>query len=146
MCIRDSGYKAQHEASATTDDRNIFIIKRRGDVYKRQAVQQLFSDTGTHIIGTRHGEKLFETVKTREERLRSEDIGKYLSLIHIWITGEAKKSILKDAAIIQRIYNWIDLETFRPRNTVNLRKQLGVTGISLMSTLKDSGRPGFGTF
>lgn len=44
-----------------------------------------------------------------------------------WITGEAKKSILKDAAIIQRIYNWIDLETFRPRNTVNLRKQLGVT-------------------
>ena len=38
-----------------------------------------------------------------------------------------KRQILKDAAIIQRLYNWIDLETFRPRNTVNLRKQLGVT-------------------
>ena len=40
-------------------------------------MQQLFGDTGTHIIGTRHGEKLFETLMTREERLRSEDMGKY---------------------------------------------------------------------
>ena len=41
------------------------------------AVQQLFGDTGTSIIGTRHGEKLYETLMTREERLRSEDMGKY---------------------------------------------------------------------
>lgn len=42
-----------------------------------KAVQQLFGDTGTNIIGTRHGEKLYETLMTREERLRSEDMGKY---------------------------------------------------------------------
>ena len=42
-----------------------------------KAVQQLFGDTGTNIIGTRHGEKLFETLMTREERLRSEDMGNY---------------------------------------------------------------------
>jgi len=42
-----------------------------------KAVQQLFGDTGIHIIGTRHGEKLFETLMTREERLRSEDMGQY---------------------------------------------------------------------
>ena len=42
-----------------------------------KAVQQLFGDTGTHIIGTRHGEKLYETLMTREERLRSEDMGNY---------------------------------------------------------------------
>ena len=41
-----------------------------GDLAK--AVQQLFGDTGT-----RHGEKLFETLMTREERLRSEDMGHY---------------------------------------------------------------------
>ena len=46
-----------------------------GDLAK--AVQQLFGDTGTHIIGTRHGEKLYETLMTREERLRSEDMGQY---------------------------------------------------------------------
>lgn len=42
-----------------------------------KAVQQLFGDTGTHIIGTRHGEKLYETLLTAEERLRSEDMGQY---------------------------------------------------------------------
>lgn len=42
-----------------------------------KAVQRLFGDTGTHIIGTRHGEKLYETLMTREERLRSEDMGNY---------------------------------------------------------------------
>lgn len=42
-----------------------------------QAVQQLFGDTGTNIIGTRHGEKLYETLMTREERLRAEDMGEY---------------------------------------------------------------------
>ena len=41
------------------------------------AVQQLFGDTGTNIIGTRHGEKLYETLMTREERLRAEDMGGY---------------------------------------------------------------------
>lgn len=46
-----------------------------GDLAK--AVQQLFGDTGTQIIGTRHGEKLYETLMTREERLRSEDMGGY---------------------------------------------------------------------
>lgn len=46
-----------------------------GDLAK--AVQKLFGDTGTHIIGTRHGEKLYETLMTREERLRSEDMGQY---------------------------------------------------------------------
>ena len=42
-----------------------------------KAVQQLFGDTGTRIIGTRHGEKLYETLMTKEERLRSEDMGDY---------------------------------------------------------------------
>ena len=41
------------------------------------AVQRLFGDTGTNIIGTRHGEKLYETLMTKEERLRSEDMGQY---------------------------------------------------------------------
>ena len=46
-----------------------------GDLAK--GVQRLFGDTGTRIIGTRHGEKLYETLMTREERLRSEDMGRY---------------------------------------------------------------------
>ena len=46
-----------------------------GDLAK--AVQKLFGDTGTRVIGTRHGEKLYETLLTTEERLRSEDMGQY---------------------------------------------------------------------
>ena len=42
-----------------------------------KAVQKLFGDTGTNIIGTRHGEKLYETLMTREEALRCEDMGDY---------------------------------------------------------------------
>ena len=46
-----------------------------GDLAK--AVQKLFGDTGTHIIGTRHGEKLYETLLTMEERLKAQDLGSY---------------------------------------------------------------------
>ncbi|MDD7011576.1 MAG: polysaccharide biosynthesis protein [Candidatus Treponema excrementipullorum] len=46
-----------------------------GDLAK--AVQKLFGETGINIIGTRHGEKLYETLMTCEERLRSEDMGGY---------------------------------------------------------------------
>ena len=42
-----------------------------------KAVQHLFGDTGTKLIGTRHGEKLYETLLTREEALRAEDMGNY---------------------------------------------------------------------
>lgn len=46
-----------------------------GDLAK--GVQKLFGDTGTNIIGTRHGEKLYEALLTREECLRCEDMGNY---------------------------------------------------------------------
>lgn len=42
-----------------------------------EAVQELFGHTGTQVVGTRHGEKLYETLLTREERLRAEDLGDY---------------------------------------------------------------------
>lgn len=42
-----------------------------------EAVQVLFGQTGVRTIGTRHGEKLFETLMTREETLRAEDMGGY---------------------------------------------------------------------
>lgn len=41
------------------------------------AVQKLFGNTGTRIIGSRHGEKTYETLLTCEERMHSEDLGQY---------------------------------------------------------------------
>ncbi|MBR2404094.1 MAG: polysaccharide biosynthesis protein [Clostridia bacterium] len=42
-----------------------------------QAVQKLFGDTGVKIIGSRHGEKLYEVLMTKEELVRAEDMGDY---------------------------------------------------------------------
>jgi UDP-glucose 4-epimerase len=42
------------------------------------ALKKLFNKKNEiHTIGTRHGEKLYETLLTREEMARSEDFGKY---------------------------------------------------------------------
>ena len=44
-------------------------------------VMKVFGETEKKIIGTRHGEKLYETLMTREERLRSVDMDKYFRII-----------------------------------------------------------------
>jgi UDP-glucose 4-epimerase len=43
-------------------------------------VMKVFGETEKKIIGTRHGEKLYETLMTREERLRSTDMGHYFRI------------------------------------------------------------------
>lgn len=48
-----------------------------------KAVRGLFDPaekTPIRIIGTRHGEKLYETLMTTEERVKSEDMGKYFRI------------------------------------------------------------------
>ncbi len=44
-------------------------------------VMKVFGQTEKRIIGTRHGEKLYETLMTREERLRSIDMGRYFRIV-----------------------------------------------------------------
>lgn len=45
-----------------------------------------------------------------------------------WITDEARQSpVFSKAKIIQRIYNWIDLDVFQPRGTNELRQQLSLS-------------------
>ena len=62
-----SGGPGACSPSSTPTRGDLFIQKADastiGDLAK--AVQKLFGDTGTHIIGTRHGEKLYETLMTK---------------------------------------------------------------------------------
>ena len=45
------------------------------------AVKKLFDvPNPVHVIGTRHGEKLYETLLTREEKARAEDLGDYFRI------------------------------------------------------------------
>lgn len=62
---------------------DIFVQKASactiGTLY--QAVSEIFDvDPGIDIIGTRHGEKLYETLVSREEMARAEDMGSYFRI------------------------------------------------------------------
>jgi UDP-N-acetylglucosamine 4,6-dehydratase len=65
----------------------------------------LHSDSQIKIIGTRHGEKLYETLVTREEMARSVDMGNYfripcdtrdLNYDKFFDSGEEKLSLIED--------------------------------------------------
>ena len=87
-----------------------------GDLAK--AVQELFGDTGTNIIGSRHGEKLFETLMTREERLRSEDMGGYYRV------AADGRDLNYDKAIVDGDVKTMADESYTSHNT----KRLDVEG------------------
>lgn len=70
------------------------------------ALKKIFNKKNEiQIIGTRHGEKLYETLLTREEMARSEDLGKYyripadvrdLNYACYFTEGQAKVSCQED--------------------------------------------------
>lgn len=70
------------------------------------ALQQLFGDTkAVKVIGTRHGEKLYESLISREEMAKAEDMGRYyripadnrdLNYDKFFVEGEAHISELDD--------------------------------------------------
>jgi len=71
-----------------------------------QAVKNIFkSDVPVNIIGIRHGEKLYETLVTKEELVRSEDMGDYYRVslddrnlnYNLYFTeGDKKEALLDD--------------------------------------------------
>jgi UDP-N-acetylglucosamine 4,6-dehydratase/5-epimerase len=90
---------------------------RQGDIFVQkapastvgdlaQALKELFrSDSSVQIIGTRHGEKLYESLLSREEMARAEDMDRYyripaddrdLNYNKYFIEGETTVSALDD--------------------------------------------------
>jgi UDP-glucose 4-epimerase len=71
-----------------------------------QAIKELFrSDSAVRIIGTRHGEKLYESLLSREEMARADDMGRYyripaddrdLNYNKYFVEGETKVSVFDD--------------------------------------------------
>lgn len=70
-----------------------FQHARQGDIFVQKApastildlaiaVKELFkADNEVRVIGTRHGEKLYETLLTREELAKAEDLGGYYRIV-----------------------------------------------------------------
>lgn len=71
-----------------------------------QAVKELYqSDSEIKVIGTRHGEKLYESLLTREEVIKAEDLGDYyripadnrdLNYANYFSEGEVDMSTIED--------------------------------------------------
>ncbi len=83
-----------------------------GDLAK--AIQTLFGDTGTNIIGARHGEKLYETLMTHEERLRSEDMGNYFRVV------ADNRDLNYDQSPVQGSLQTMADESYTSHNTIRL--------------------------
>ena len=94
-----------------------FKHARQGDIFVKKApactigdlahaLRELFdAKNEIKIIGTRHGEKLYETLLTREEMAKAEDCGnyfrisadsRYLNYNKYFIEGESEISVQKD--------------------------------------------------
>lgn len=94
-----------------------FKHARQGDMFVRKAsactvgdlafaIKELFNAKNEiKIIGTRHGEKLYETLLTREEMAKAEDCGNYFRILadmrdlnynKYFIEGESEVSVQED--------------------------------------------------
>lgn len=59
-----------------------------------------------------------------------------------WVTREVKQSLLASAKLIRRIYNWIDLSTFRPMDGSSLRKAHNLDGKFVILAISAAWRTG----
>jgi len=77
-----------------------------------QALKEIFNaNNSVKIIGTRHGEKLFETLCTREEMVKSEDVGEFYRI------PADNRDLNYDKYFIEGKTNTDDIEDYNSHNT-----------------------------
>jgi UDP-glucose 4-epimerase len=80
MMSLDESVNLVEYAFMNSEPGDIFVQKSPASTIKdiAQALKDIFNASSEiKIIGTRHGEKLYETLLTREEMVKSIDMGKY---------------------------------------------------------------------
>ena len=107
MSLEDSVDLVLH-AFANGAPGDIFVQKAPASTVEDLAIglkQLLNKDNDVRIIGTRHGEKLYESLISREEMARAEDLGRYfripadgrdLNYAKYFVEGETSISELED--------------------------------------------------
>jgi UDP-N-acetylglucosamine 4,6-dehydratase/5-epimerase len=77
-----------------------------------QALKEIFNaNNSVKIIGTRHGEKLYETLCTREEMIKSEDMGEFYRI------PADNRDLNYDKYFIEGKRNTDDIEDYNSHNT-----------------------------
>ncbi|MHB9056349.1 MAG: polysaccharide biosynthesis protein [Paludibacteraceae bacterium] len=83
-----------------------------------ESLKELYhTDTEIKVIGTRHGEKLYETLVTREEMFRSEDLGDYFR-----IPADAR-DLNYDKFFVEGQEDISKVEDYHSHNTHRLNKE-----------------------
>ena len=83
-----------------------------------ESLKELYhADTEVKVIGTRHGEKLYETLVTREEMFRSEDMGDYFR-----IPADAR-DLNYDKFFVEGQEDISKVEDYHSHNTFRLDKE-----------------------
>jgi len=83
-----------------------------------ESLKELYhADTEVKVIGTRHGEKLYETLVTREEMFRSEDMGDYFR-----IPADAR-DLNYDKFFVEGQEDISKVEDYHSHNTFRLGKE-----------------------
>lgn len=107
MSLEDSVDLVLH-AFEHAEQGDIFVQKAPASTVAdlAQALKELFSrDNAVKVIGTRHGEKLYESLISREEMAKAEDMGRYyripadnrdLNYKKFFVEGEQEISDLED--------------------------------------------------
>lgn len=96
---------------------DLFIQKAPASTIKdlAEGVSELFDyDKPVKIIGTRHGEKLYETLLTKEEKLKSEDHGTYFRV------PVDKRDLNYDKYFVDGTPELEKIEAYTSHNTIRL--------------------------
>lgn len=96
---------------------DLFIQKAPASTIKdlAEAISELFNyEKPVRIIGTRHGEKLYETLLTKEEKLKSEDHGEYFRV------SADKRDLNYDKYFVKGTPDFEKIEAYTSHNTTRL--------------------------
>jgi UDP-glucose 4-epimerase len=102
------------------DQGDLFVQKAPAatlDVLAQSLKELYHADTEVKVIGTRHGEKLYETLVTREEMFRSEDMGNYFR-----IPADAR-DLNYDKFFVEGQEDISKVEDYNSHNTHRLNKE-----------------------
>ena len=123
-----------------------FTHAQPGDLFIRKAPASTIEDLATavaelmgvepklEVIGTRHGEKLYETLATREELVRATDQGDYFR-VALDARDLNYDEYFEDGEVVENV-----TDDYHSHNTLQARRRAGEAGPAFTSRLRDACR------
>lgn len=123
-------YLAKHNIGTVITLHDLWYITGKCCYYTQLGCNKWMSGCN-HCPDIRHGSRPYLLDQSKKMWM---DKQKYINAIpnvaiigvSDWVKDQAERSILRKSKIVKRIYNWIDLKKFSPKDTKCIRKELGL--------------------